>query len=578
MFKWIVKSEIKAQNAIFLGDADGEKGRPFKARFLQAGLVKYDFGVCLLQKETIDKFVNTFIDNPVIINHIDDIESDDVCGTIEKVWFSPEDGWFWCSGVITDKKAVKLISEGYNVSCQYRITDYSENTENKLHNGNPYDKEILDGVFEHLAIVENPRYEGAFIAVNAYLACNKIFKEQDHPRDDEGKFSDGGNTDSQNFNDAIDKIKSGEYPRSKQVTVSDKPSDVWLKAGLQNKKIVMPAAVFHKATAEKHNVDEETIRKFPELMQDPPFIFKSSTEQGSFVGVLDAVEKDGDTEKPLIVAVKPVNDRVEVNIITSTYGKDKDFVRRETEKGNLLYKRKKTASNSIVASLATETLKPSANIITGVNDNFNPKVNKYNKVFEWIRNSKGETMDKETKGVFEQLLSALKARNEADAEDEKKEKEKEDAANKAKNEEVDKRDIIRQIMAIAGKHEDNEDVRTIAKLAEKLAYDKSEAGTADNGKAKNEDDEEEPKKKEAENEDDEKKCDKDEAKNKAKNEEEKKLYEELKKKVDEEAKNKVAKNALDEAVNKIYSAVVPSPEDTYISSKKGLELGTKIYG
>ncbi len=54
------------------------------------------------------------------------------------------------------------------------------------------------------------------------------------------------------------------------------------------------------------------------------------------------------------------------------------------------------------------------------------------------------------------------------------------------NEKVDKRDLIRQIMAIAGKHEDNEDVRTIAKLAEKLAYDKSEAGTSDNKKVKNE--------------------------------------------------------------------------------------------
>jgi hypothetical protein len=57
-----------------------------------------------------------------------------------------------------------------------------------------------------------------------------------------------------------------------------------------------------------------------------------------------------------------------------------------------------------------------------------------------------------------------------------------------KNEKVDKRDIIRQIMAIAGKHEDNEDVRTIAKLAEKLAYEKSEDGTADNEcKVENED-------------------------------------------------------------------------------------------
>ena len=61
----------------------------------------------------------------------------------------------------------------------------------------------------------------------------------------------------------------------------------------------------------------------------------------------------------------------------------------------------------------------------------------------------------------------------------------------AENEKVDKRDIIRQIMAIAGKEEASEDVKTIAKLAEKLAYDESEAGTSDNcKKAKNADEEE----------------------------------------------------------------------------------------
>ena len=166
MYNWMGK--YKATNAIYLEDSNGQEGRPFKARFIQAGLVKYDFGVCLLKKETIDKFLNTFLEDPVIINHIDDINSDDVCGIIQKVWFSAEDGWFWCSGVITDEKAIKLIEDGYNVSCQYRITDYADNTEGKLHNANPYDKEILDGVFEHLAIVENPRYEGAYIAAVSY--------------------------------------------------------------------------------------------------------------------------------------------------------------------------------------------------------------------------------------------------------------------------------------------------------------------------------------------------------------------------------------------------------------------------
>nr|DAD89867.1 MAG TPA: prohead serine protease [Myoviridae sp. ctsip2] len=383
MFNWGVRQDKKAVNAIILGEGS-EKGRPFKARFLQAGLVKYDFGVCLLQKETIDKFIDTFKGCPVIINHKDNITEADKVGVVQNIWFSDKDGWYWCDGVLTDDKAVKLVENGYNVSCQYAITDYSINNDSKLHNGNPYDKEILNGLFEHLAIVDNPRYEGAYIAVNAYIAQNAI-------------------------------------ARSEDLTI-----------------------------------------------------------------------------------------------------------------------------------------------------------NKYQPVFDWIRNFKGGTMDKETKGLFESLIDALKARNEADAEKDKEEKEAENK--KAKNEDVDKRDIIRQIMAIAGKREDDEDVRTIAKLAEKLAYDKSEAGTADN-KAKNEDDEKEEKK------DDEKK---DEASNKCKNkakneddeekEEKEEKYEELKDDVKEEAENKKAKNAIDEAVNKLYSALVPEPEDVFISEKKGLELGKQIYG
>ena len=161
----------------------------------------------------------------------------------------------------------------------------------------------------------------------------------------------------------------------------------------------------------------------------------------------------------------------------------------------------------------------------------------------------------EIKAILESLVSnCLRASNAADEEEKKDEKE-------ACNEDVDKRDIIRQIMAIAGKEEASEDVKTIAKLAEKLAYDKSEAGTADNcgKKAKNEDEEEEDKK--AEN-------------KKAKNEEvdeEKEVIEEEK-----EAENKKAKNsmAIDKAVNDILSATNQSAPQ-YETQADRLELGNK---
>ena len=160
----------------------------------------------------------------------------------------------------------------------------------------------------------------------------------------------------------------------------------------------------------------------------------------------------------------------------------------------------------------------------------------------------------EIKAILESLVSnCLRASNAADKEEKKDEKE-------ACNEDVDKRDIIRQIMAIAGKEEASEEVKTIAKLAEKLAYDKSEAGTADNcgKKAKNEDEEEDKK---AEN-------------KKAKNEEvdeQKEVIEEEK-----EAENKKAKNsmAIDKAVNDILSATNQSAPQ-YETQADRLELGNK---
>ena len=133
------------------------------------------------------------------------------------------------------------------------------------------------------------------------------------------------------------------------------------------------------------------------------------------------------------------------------------------------------------------------------------------------------------------------------------------------NEKVDKRDIIREIMAIAGKEEASEDVKTIAKLAEKLAYDDSEAGTADNKKAKNEDKEKEEKFEE----------EKEIAENKkAKNED--KEDEEADNEDEEEEKkaDNKCKNSMDD-VKAIVFGGKSEFKTSYISKAQRLELGNK---
>lgn len=44
---------------------------------------------------------------------------------------------------------------------------------------------------------------------------------------------------------------------------------------------------------------------------------------------------------------------------------------------------------------------------------FNPIMKKYDKVLNYIKNYEGGPMDKETKGIFNSLIEALKARNKA---------------------------------------------------------------------------------------------------------------------------------------------------------------------
>lgn len=566
-FNW----KIKATNAIYLEDSNGQQGRPFKSRFLQAGLVKYDFGVCLLQKETIDRFINTFMGVPVIIDHKDNITESDKVGSIDKIWFSPEDGWFWCSGVITDDTAVKLIEQGYNVSCQYSITEYADNIDDKLHNGNPYDKEILNGVFEHLAIVENPRYEGAYIAVNAYIASNAIArnnivdKNGDEHSEKNGQYvPKGRESGALSIEEKLKQIKPIKIDKSKiPPTQTKRDISDWVKNIFEELQEVTIKDTNTLIKLSKESAERETIKRrvkkeenkavyseFDGLVSDAikvkdrPQDERHNRDQEIYYNEFDF---DGDIYSLDLFIDKPSKD-------------DKEY----RYAGHKAYKK---TPRDTTGAVPNRNAKGANNIITDSKTDFNPNATNsididYKKVFDYLTNSKGEQMDNK-KDIISAIIDALKARNEAEEEKDKKDEKD------AKNEKVDKRDLIRQIMAIAGKREDDEDVRTIAKLAEKLAYDDSDAGTADNAKNS----EKEPKK-------DEKK--EDEAKNKGKNEGEEPNYEELYKKlkseVEEEAENKKGKNSMDELVNQIHKAFEPDITPAYISTKHGIELGKKIYG
>lgn len=132
------------------------------------------------------------------------------------------------------------------------------------------------------------------------------------------------------------------------------------------------------------------------------------------------------------------------------------------------------------------------------------------------------------KELLETLVqNCLSARNQAG--------DKENDDEKASNEDVDKRKLIDEVGGILEGKVDEEVWRTIIGKLEKVAYDKSEAGTVDN---------------ESEDEDFD----------------------------DDYFVAEKAENSLDKAVNRIYSALMPSDKESHISSVKGIELGKQIYG
>lgn len=128
---------------------------------------------------------------PVIINHKDlnkDNADDERIGVVNSVWYDEKDGWYWCDGIIWDETAQNLITDKkWSVSCSYDVK--TANDEGGSENNIKYDVEFLDGVFTHLALVDNPRYERANIILNSkteFVKDNKM--EIENENNEKGKW------------------------------------------------------------------------------------------------------------------------------------------------------------------------------------------------------------------------------------------------------------------------------------------------------------------------------------------------------------------------------------------------------
>lgn len=539
-------------------DEQNGKGRKFVSRFIEPGVVTYkEFGDVLITKETLDKFINTMVGCPVIINH-KDINKDNVekerVGVVSNVWYNESDGWYYCDGILFDKDAIDLVKKkGWNVSCSY---DFVSDFESKTHNGKKLDAEFTDGNFLHLALVDNPRYERANIVVNS--ADNWL-----EPENIDYWFSTKTGVKIPVAKDQTKEqaLKNFVTEKTKQRIKRDKKKNEAIDIlyhvvgkDLNYTKADLKRNIKRESVGEKiSEIIEKNHDRLTDLHYSGEYYTTGPFTYGKF--------HDDNTIEQQNFLNKLFDDIVTDNTQT-------DFEERLNNYYDNLYSDIDAKVDDVISeymasdyNISEVTLAEQLSNIYGISKE---DILNNGEIWKEFYSKIGQKANNSTERKENIVMTAL---NELEkfvrniVENACKNEEKEEM----KVENADKRKLIDEVagmMKSAGC--DDEVIRTAIAKMEKIGYEKSEAGSADN-KCKNADEEEKEEKFEEEKEIAENK--------KAKNEEEKiELEEEVENKNHKAENSMDEENTMDKAKNMVYNGN-SEVKSSYISRVDRLELG-----
>jgi hypothetical protein len=154
--------------------------RRYRAEHIKAGLVGYperpDLGTLLVSQTALENMRKSFIGKPVVnLGHTDadpaalfdftKDQMDEIAVGVVSDAGKLENGWEYVDMLIWDEETQRNIDQrGFSVSNAYKPTaEGGPGTENQI----PYDAELVDGEYLHMAIVPNPRYQDAKVYANS---------------------------------------------------------------------------------------------------------------------------------------------------------------------------------------------------------------------------------------------------------------------------------------------------------------------------------------------------------------------------------------------------------------------------
>lgn len=245
---------------------DKRFSKRFYARHIKEGLVHYyedgKDNLYLVTNDALKKMNESFEGKPLFVRHVDKINmstlKEDKVGEVVKSFYNEFDGAWWAE-IMADDEAQGYIEKGWAVSNAYLPTEYGSG--GVYHDIN-YQKEVKNGVYGHLALVDNPRYEEAVIMTPAEF---KQFNEDKKQELEQLKNSKENNMLSKEDMDAL--------VSSVQNALADSMSEK-IKETVKN-------AIEEKIAEDKKNAEDEDHRR---LIREIGAV--AAKEDGDFEGGL----------------------------------------------------------------------------------------------------------------------------------------------------------------------------------------------------------------------------------------------------------------------------------------------------
>jgi hypothetical protein len=275
-------------------------------------------------EETLKEMDPTYEGCPVYVMHVDEVNLDNLQteadGYVVKSFFNKADGKHWAEFIIVSDRAHEALRGGWKLSNAYIPKQMGPGGQ---WHGVDFSKEITDGVYEHLAIVPNPRYMESIVLTPEEFAKYNADKEAELKKlsNSQGEKSMFSLFKKQKVENSAELVEmSVVLPKSKiERTVAQliNEADAMEHAKKNDDMVAHPES--HVLVGKEKMKINDLIKKYQDMCNELEVMKKEKEEKEAVKDDADAavkeMKKDDDDagaakHEEEVPAVKKVNDEV----------------------------------------------------------------------------------------------------------------------------------------------------------------------------------------------------------------------------------------------------------------------------